>query len=709
MYIIKATQHTLCYRNMKVFTLLGFCLLFISQVSAQEIPERVKLKNDPTVSPSIIEKSATLSLDGKSMIFLSNSEGSWKFYEAQKHGSVWSSPIAIDAINNHSESKGTLHSPSLSSDNSKLYFAANFEADGGGMNIYFSPKGNGEWQAPIMMDKPINTEEYEGSPSITPDERTMYFVRRNTASENKDYACFQIWASEKDAEGKWIEPFLLPKPINLDCEECPTIAPDGKTLYFSSIREYEDENKVKSKDGYDLYYATQYANKVWYHPVLLNELNTDEDDMFPAIDVFGKELYYSSGDEKKKNPSKWFGSVYKAELPRNAKPAKNLLLSGKITDLNTESPMLASIKVQNPYTSEVLGNYTTNSEFGDYQLVLTEGKRYRLDISKEGYSHQFINLDFRKSDGEVKSKLDASIYSTVQLLMNVFDNEVYSPLEAKISIKNKETGKKVEKAEIKRISKGRYQFTLPIGQVYKFDFVAENYKPHTYEFDMKEVVQFDEYEKEVELTIKKRPIEITIRDSETKESLPVDFTIQNLNRKEDFSSNAFGFKDGKFKVEFREGDAYELTVNPKGYAFYNTTFDLTKNKSKEILVELDSIKKDKKLVLNNITFEYNSADLQAESFEELDRLVQFLSENTDVNVEISAHTDNKGTPKYNLKLSDKRAISVVNYLAENGIAETRMVAKGYGETEPLHPNDTEENRKMNRRVEMKIVQLAEEE
>ena len=124
------------------------------------------------------------------------------------------------------------------------------------------------------------------------------------------------------------------------------------------------------------------------------------------------------------------------------------------------------------------------------------------------------------------------------------------------------------------------------------------------------------------------------------------------------------------------------------------------------MVELDSIKKDKKLVLNNITFEHNSADLQAGSFEELDRLVQFLSENTDVNVEISAHTDNVGTPKYNLKLSDKRAISAVNYLIENGISETRMVAKGYGETQPIHANDTEENKKLNRRVEMKIVQLG---
>ena len=547
MYIIKPINHTFCYRNMKVFTLLGFSLLFIFQVSAQEFSERIKLKNDPTISPNIIEKSATVSLDGKTMIFLSNSDGNWKFYESQKNASGWSSPIAIDAINNHSESKGTLHSPSLNSDNSKLYFAANFEADGGGMNIYFSSKKNGKWQAPVMMDKPINSEEYDGSPSITPDERTIYFVRRNTASENKDYTCFQIWASEKDVEGKWIEPFLLPKPINLACEECPTIAPDGKTLYFSSIREYEDENKVKSKDGYDLYYATQYANRVWYHPVLLDKLNTDEDDMFPAIDVFGKELYYSSGDEKKKNPNKWFGSVYKAELPKNAQPTSNLLLSGKVTDLNTESPILASIKVQNPYTSEILGDYTTDSESGDYQLVLTEGKRYRLDISKQGYSHQFINFDFRKSNGEVKSKLDANIYANVQLLMNVFDDEVYSPLEAKIAITNK-GGKKVENAEVKRIARGRYQFTLPIGQVYQFGFEVENYEPHTFEFDMKEVVQFDEYEKDVELTIRKRPMEITIRDSETREPLPVDFTIQNLNRKEDFSSTASDFEAGKFKT-----------------------------------------------------------------------------------------------------------------------------------------------------------------
>ena len=109
------------------------------------------------------------------------------------------------------------------------------------------------------------------------------------------------------------------------------------------------------------------------------------------------------------------------------------------------------------------------------------------------------------------------------------------------------------------------------------------------------------------------------------------------------------------------------------------------------------------LVLNNITFELNSYELNSASYEELNKLVGYLSENERYKVEISAHTDNAGGDKYNLQLSNLRANSVLQYLQDNAIKQERLVAIGYGEAKPLVPNDTDENMAKNRRVEFKIL------
>jgi OOP family OmpA-OmpF porin len=107
--------------------------------------------------------------------------------------------------------------------------------------------------------------------------------------------------------------------------------------------------------------------------------------------------------------------------------------------------------------------------------------------------------------------------------------------------------------------------------------------------------------------------------------------------------------------------------------------------------------------LNNVFFDFDKYDLRNESFVELDRVVQLLKENPAIEIEMSAHTDSKGSDEYNLKLSDGRAKSVREYIISKGIAENRIVSQGYGESKPVATNETDEGRQLNRRVEFKIV------
>lgn len=100
-----------------------------------------------------------------------------------------------------------------------------------------------------------------------------------------------------------------------------------------------------------------------------------------------------------------------------------------------------------------------------------------------------------------------------------------------------------------------------------------------------------------------------------------------------------------------------------------------------------------------LLFETDQYVLQQSAFEHLDQLVAALQTQTDIRIEISGHTDDTGSIDYNATLSERRAAAVQSYLVQRGIAIDRLIAKGYGEQQPLKPNNTAEGRSANRRVE----------
>lgn len=107
--------------------------------------------------------------------------------------------------------------------------------------------------------------------------------------------------------------------------------------------------------------------------------------------------------------------------------------------------------------------------------------------------------------------------------------------------------------------------------------------------------------------------------------------------------------------------------------------------------------------LNNVFFDFDKWDLRPESFLELNRVVKLMEENPAIVIEMSAHTDSYGSDEYNFRLSDNRARSVMEYILAKGISPDRITSQGYGETKPVAPNDTPENRQLNRRVEFTIL------
>lgn len=190
--------------------------------------------------------------------------------------------------------------------------------------------------------------------------------------------------------------------------------------------------------------------------------------------------------------------------------------------------------------------------------------------------------------------------------------------------------------------------------------------------------------------------------------------------------------DGKYFIILPHGKNYGVYAEKEGYFPISKNIDLRKTKNAQKLVEdivlysisdlvgddlelmgsgdltYDSFELgEKKLIqMNNLFFEYNKADLLKSSYPELDRVVYLLKNYPIDLVEVAGHTDSVGNEQYNLTLSDKRSNAVREYLIKKGISKDKLLAKGYGKTEPVATNETEEGRKKNRRVELKIIKIS---
>jgi outer membrane protein OmpA-like peptidoglycan-associated protein len=194
-------------------------------------------------------------------------------------------------------------------------------------------------------------------------------------------------------------------------------------------------------------------------------------------------------------------------------------------------------------------------------------------------------------------------------------------------------------------------------------------------------------------------------DKKTTKGLPSAVELIDLNTKQMISKVQTDEK-GNYLITLPVGKDYAFNVNRKGYLFYSDNFFLTNHSpdsTYEKNIPLQPIEANASVVLKNVFFDVNKFDLKPESEAELDIVVQLMNDNPSVKIQIGGHTDNVGKPAENLTLSNNRAKSVVTYLISKGISTTRLSAKGFGETQPVADNKTEEGKALNRRTEMKVI------
>lgn len=502
----------------------------------------------------------------------------------------------------------------------------------------------------------INSSYAEYGPVISADESMMIFTsrRENTTGAGKDMfnEYFEdIYVSTKIA-GKWGPAKNIGPPINTEGHDATSgLSADGQKLLI-----YID----KGKDKGDLYECIQ-KGELWSKPENLGKtINTLEHESSAAYTFDSRTVYFVSD-----KPEDNFGDRDIYICTRDAKGKW-----GKATNI---------------------GN-TINTRWGEEgAFIHPDGKT--LYFSSQGHK-SMGGFDIFKSVYDDKTKT-WSRPENLGYPVNTPDDDVFFVLSA--------SGKHGYYASVRSDGLGEKD-------IYMITFLSEKPPALSTEDNLlaslaapvKEIVMAPMVEVKASLTILKG----TVVDQLTKK--PLESTIDLIDNQRNevvatFSSNA---TSGKYLVSLPAGKNYGIAVKKEGYLFHSENFDIPASAAYQEVVkdiELKNVKVGSKIVLKNIFFDFDRATLRPESTNELERLTALLNEVPSLKIEISGHTDSKGSDDYNLKLSSNRAQTVVDYLIAKGISKDRLKAAGYGETKPIDTNDTDEGRQNNRRTEFEIL------
>ncbi len=215
-----------------------------------------------------------------------------------------------------------------------------------------------------------------------------------------------------------------------------------------------------------------------------------------------------------------------------------------------------------------------------------------------------------------------------------------------------------------------------------------------------------------------------VKDTISNKAISASVTVYDFNTGEIYSQTNTDVSTGEYNISLETGRKYKVRVVTETGLTAEDIYDiprtdaqtLTFNKPYYFGMDVIAMAPDTilnrinvgqrmgdRFVLRNVYFDFDKATLRPESKTELDRLVSLLNALPEIKIELSGHTDNKGSASYTKKLSEDRALAVVNYLIASGIDKNRLAYKGYGFEQPIASNETDAGRQLNRRTEFRIL------
>lgn len=455
---------------------------------------------------------------------------------------------------------------------------------------------------------------------------------------------------------------------------------------LSSISSREDESwPTISSDGSMLFYI-QHGRivRAWYRdgrweeaaPIIISE----EGDLRPQLMEDNKTLVFWRREESKRqegNYSKWYSVMMDdhnwtnpVPMVDGMQPSPILAANGTLVKAKGRAPLgTGEVLVYDATNEQLLQRATVHPRTGRWRVALQQNRHYRLALTAPGYSYHYIDI---RTDGlEARREQDygeVALDDELSLTLQTYDSETQAIL-------NKE----------KRV--------LPLGQIHRLGLSQNGYHDTTLVVNTQRPTVFTETELDIAMRAKKSRHRFIVVDKMTGSAL------MDANVRMDGRPTA---KDTLLRLN----EEHSLQVSAKGYVFDDTLFTTGNTTSQHVVVmRLVPLTKDLVLQLRNIQFEHDSYELTESSNEELEALAQLLFMNPTLRIELSSHTDDQGSDKYNDRLSTMRGKAVEKWLLDRGVDGQRMVIVGYGKRKPLVANDSDENRAINRRVEIKVLEF----
>ncbi len=551
--------------------------------------------------------------------------------------------------------------------------------------LSMSHRGGGKWSSPEDIDiegyVDMNKGRFSGG-VMTGDQKVLilYFSQRS------DHVVSDIFVSFRRGPKSYTRPKKIPEPISTYKDEFgPFLTVDNQTMYFASDRQ-------GGMGGADIWKSKRLDDTWmnWSEPVNLG----------PPVNTSGFDAYFSVDAEGKAFTTRAFMSADGGHMDiLGLIPKPIIVLSGVVRNRETDETLVADFDYKVEGKDQ---GFITTDEEGNYKVELHEKGIYHFSGYLEGFLDLSDSLDLSTIEGSAEVKKDLYLDpQKVEIVVFglVWDLEGENPITTSIHFAREGTAPISAESNPEE---GYYTTSLPELGLYRVNVNVAGFLPFTDTI----LIETDEYYMEIEENINLiQPITLSgyVMNDLTQEPLAVEVKYElNGSQLGVFKSEP---SEGYYSVILPEPGKYVLRAGTEGYLNLTDSIEFSefdsRSQNKDLL--LIPIEIGVTVRLNNIFFDFDKTTLRPESFPELDRVVELLKQNPTVEIEIRGHTDDRGSDDYNLTLSQGRADEVRNYLIKQGLKDFRVEAKGYGETVPEVPNNSDDNRQVNRRVEFKVT------
>lgn len=554
----------------------------------------------------------------------------------------------------------------------------------------------------VKLGAEVNTFYHEAAPVISPDGKDLYFFVQNHPENTfgKDNTQ-DIWVTHKDEKG-WTPAKRLGSPFNQNhTNQVFTVLSDGSLFIrggrgkdeigFSIVSKGGSQTELKIADfkemrkgrfygatmssdhkhiilyfseapqaiKSDLYVSHLQGDGSYSRPVKL-KITDGNDEFGPFLSPDDKHLFYASD---RSDPNKQGGA--------------DIYVSERLDD--TWNEWSKPVNLKRPVNTAAGDAYFTVDAQGN---VYTSRANSRVDGG---------NLDiFVLMPKHIKVRLTGTVYNekTKAILPNT---------EVKLTMSG------VDPIVMRSSAAGKFETAFPETDKYTIAASAAGYLPYSESFTVPLINNDTTLQADVYLTPVAKKLYLAGKALDKKTNNAVNAKVEMVY-KPDRRHIPLSTNNGQYSQEISKKGWYVLTASAEGYL---NSADSIEVDSEEGTVDKDiylqPIEVGLVVKLKNIYFDYDKTTLKPESFVELDKVVEFLTTNERLEIEIGGHTDSQGSDTYNANLSQGRSQAVVDYLASKGIDAARLTAHGYGESKPIDTNDTKEGQANNRRVEFTVI------